>query len=925
VTTQSSGSARRRSIRRPILAIAWIPSLVLLLVGMGVAATIGWEGHRQQQTAAGFDTISRPFSQLLLGLFVERHASVVYTADRTTSITELAAARAANDALMAQVIPILRSLQATSTAPDDDFANKFAQAFTQLQALRKGIDTRAVPLLKITGFYSAVTDGVTASFTRSAATMYTVPASFEESVAVSFLVGIDALHDADSFAAANFAGAGLAPEEFSHYSNRLGAARSHLTVAGPLMASPYKEAVAKLMASQEWKRLTRAHDTVQADMMARAAASAGKSASENGGSGDNSSGANSSAAAASPAGRGNAAASAAAAVAGRVAAPMDAATWNQTYAKVSDALREIERADSVHGSNLAAEEADWQVRRSIVIGLALVLLAAVVFVVATMLSNRLVARLRRLRSETLALANVRLPAIVGRLRDGQPVDLEHEMPPLHFGRDEVGEVAEAFEEAQRTAVTAAVREAEARAGFRAVFLDIAHRNQSIVYRQLKVLDQAERAQEDPDQLSLLFQMDHLATRSRRNAENLIILGGGQPGRQWRIPVPLLEIVRSAISEAEDYVRVSVGSLPRVEIVGSVVGDLIHLVAELVDNATSFSPPMSRVEVRANVVGRGLVLEIEDQGLGIEAGQLEELNTLLHEPPDFQVMALADEPRLGLFVVAQLANRHGIRVTLTASPAYGGTRVVVLLPMPTLAGGPDDSRQALGAGRLELDGPPPSVPAGASTGPGSGPSGLRLAPPPGPVPATGPRSTTAPGGRTVLPGGPTAVPGGPTSPDGRTFQAPWLPGAVPTGQPVAPHLAQAAPQPPPVRDSPNRVIVLPPDPSDPQASGVGASARRVPAHSASGFTARAAAAPDHVGRNAGIGTPSSGTTGGIRPALPRRNPQSHLSPRLKEDPSTVGPDPYPVRELPDAEQARSRMSALQRGTLRGRTTDPEAAR
>ncbi|HWM02439.1 MAG TPA: ATP-binding protein, partial [Actinophytocola sp.] len=209
----------------------------------------------------------------------------------------------------------------------------------------------------------------------------------------------------------------------------------------------------------------------------------------------------------------------------------------------------------------------------------------------------------------------------------------------------------------------------------------------IVHRQLKVLDEAERSQEDPEQLEMLFQLDHLSTRPRRNAENLIILGGGQPGRRWRNPVSLTELARGAAAETEQFARVKIAKLPPLAVNGPAVGDMVHLLAELIDNATSFSPPESRIEVRGNVVGRGVVLEIEDQGLGIEADRIEELNSMLANPPDFGIMALSAEPRLGLFVVARLAARHGIAVSLRES-AYGGTRAIVLLRAELLGEVPD---------------------------------------------------------------------------------------------------------------------------------------------------------------------------------------------------------------------------------------------
>ncbi|HEV2778365.1 MAG TPA: ATP-binding protein, partial [Actinophytocola sp.] len=268
-------------------------------------------------------------------------------------------------------------------------------------------------------------------------------------------------------------------------------------------------------------------------------------------------------------------------------------------------------------------------------------------------------------------------------RAGQPIDLEKQVDRLDFGGDEVGQVADAFNHAQRTAIAAAVREAETRQGVRSVFLNIARRSQTIVHRQLKVLDKAERSVDDPDQLQTLFQLDHLATRSRRNAENLIIMAGEQPGRQWRNPVALRDVVRGAIAETEQYTRVNASQLPEVSIIGAAVGDLVHLLAELIDNGCAFSPRESRVEVRGNVVGRGVVIEIEDQGLGIEPSHMDELNAMLQDPPDFGVMALSDEPRIGMFVVARLAARHGIKISLRDGD-YGGTRAVVLVPATRIA-------------------------------------------------------------------------------------------------------------------------------------------------------------------------------------------------------------------------------------------------
>jgi signal transduction histidine kinase len=353
-------------------------------------------------------------------------------------------------------------------------------------------------------------------------------------------------------------------------------------------------------------------------------------------------------------------------------------SWLAAEKTVSAALFGLWGDDLHYADTAASTAASNTLSRSILAGSLVLALSVAAFVAAIVLANGLVRRLRRLRSRTLELADVTLPAMVRRIGDGEPVNVGSEMAMLDYGSDEIGQVAEAFNSAQRTAVAAAAAEARTRTGINKVFLDIAHRSQLVVHRQLELLDVAEAKQSDPEHLELLFQLDHLATRARRNAENLLILGGGQPGRKWRKSADLEDIVRSAVSETEHFSRVSTVRLPDAQVQGSAVGDLIHLLAELVDNATAFSPPDAAVTVRGNVVGKGVVVEVEDQGLGIEFGERERLNETLRHPPDFQAMALSGQRQLGLFVVGQLAQRHGIAVSLLES-AYGGIKAIVLIP------------------------------------------------------------------------------------------------------------------------------------------------------------------------------------------------------------------------------------------------------
>ncbi len=291
--------------------------------------------------------------------------------------------------------------------------------------------------------------------------------------------------------------------------------------------------------------------------------------------------------------------------------------------------------------------------------------------------------------------------MMSRLREGQQVDADIQTPVLDLGDDEIGQVARAFTHAQAVAVNAAVTEARTRQGVRAIFLNIAHRSQVIVHRQLEILDEVESKQDDPVLLDVLFRLDHLATRERRNAENLISLAGGQAGRRWRNPVQVIEVVRSAVGETSDYARVKVARLPNVMVVGSAVADIVHLLAELVDNATQFSPPQSEVAVRGNVVGKGMAIEIVDQGIGIAESELDRLNNILRNPPDFGIEILSDDFRLGTFVVAQLAARNGISVRLTESE-YGGVRAIVLVPNSLIVSGEDTSQVPSDPGRLEAE-------------------------------------------------------------------------------------------------------------------------------------------------------------------------------------------------------------------------------
>ncbi len=274
-------------------------------------------------------------------------------------------------------------------------------------------------------------------------------------------------------------------------------------------------------------------------------------------------------------------------------------------------------------------------------------------------------------------ADEQLPQLLERLRSGETPAAAPDLTPSRSQpkNAEIVRALAAVGSLEQTAVGAAAGEAGLRDGLRQVFVSLARRNQSLLQRQLRLIDALEQKAPDSAALADLFALDHLTTRMRRHAESLAILSGAAPGRSWTEPVPIIDVIRAAMAEVEDYRRVTVLTTSEDAVAAPAVADMIHLLAELIENATMFSPSGTRVEVRAERVANGFAVEIDDRGLGIEPAQLAEINRQLAQPPDFD---LANADRLGLFVGAKLAARHGVRVSLRQSP-YGGTTAIVLMP------------------------------------------------------------------------------------------------------------------------------------------------------------------------------------------------------------------------------------------------------
>ncbi|MEU9480090.1 nitrate- and nitrite sensing domain-containing protein [Streptomyces sp. NPDC048191] len=539
-----------------------------------------------------------------------------------------------------------------------------------------------------------------------------------------------------------------------------------------------------------------------------------------------------------------------------------AATWRSSTDRAVHRYMELCTRSAENSAARGRSFAYRELTKAAVVGVVGLAAVALSLWFAVRGARRISRRLETLRDAADVLATGQLPDVMRRLSAGEDVDALAEAPPLAADEvrgDEIGQVGRSFNTARLAAVEAAVKQATLRRGLFAVLLNIARRNQALVHRQLKLVDTLERRTDDPDVLRELFRIDHLTTRMRRHAESLIILSGSAPGRRWRRPVPLADVVASAVGEIEDYARVVVPPMPETGVAADAVADVVHLVAELLENATVFSPPHTQVTLRTGRVGSGFVLEIDDRGIGLDTEARTRAHSTLTDPDAFDPTR---HDRLGLYVVGRLAARHGIEITLRDSP-YGGTTAVVLLPERVLA---EVEPREPGAAVREL---PSRNRSAAPRGAGSGavpepPTRHRLAPVPAPD-QQAPTEERRPASTATARAGTGPGPAG-------LDQAPPPP---PTPGPAPDHSAGARPSSRPTSQSPETgQLSSLPDPG-----------------------------PDTVG---GSSAPP--------PALPTRIRQASLAPELRDEPPS--PESGAGAEV-DAEEMRAIFGAFQRGLDRGR--------
>ncbi|WP_345699082.1 sensor histidine kinase [Kitasatospora terrestris] len=352
--------------------------------------------------------------------------------------------------------------------------------------------------------------------------------------------------------------------------------------------------------------------------------------------------------------------------------------WRQATTSHMASLRaaEVKLLDQVVGD---AQNIKDRARTDWILNSAIVLAALVLAGLFTgFIARSMILGMRTLNGAALEIANHRLPDLVDKLSKTDPERVDTTVTPIPlWGKDEIGEVARAFDQVHSQAVALAAEQALLRGNLNAIFSNLSRRSQSLIQRQLALITDLENNEADPDQLENLFKLDHLATRMRRNGENLLVLAGEEPGRRWNTPVPLVDVLRAAASEVEQYERIELAGIPEAEVVGAAVTDLVHLLAELLENATTFSSPQTRVLVNATRLPDGRVLvEIHDKGIGLTAEDFAEINEKLAEPPTVDATI---SRRMGLFVVGRLSQRHDIRVQLRPSGESAGTTSLVMLP------------------------------------------------------------------------------------------------------------------------------------------------------------------------------------------------------------------------------------------------------
>jgi signal transduction histidine kinase len=398
--------------------------------------------------------------------------------------------------------------------------------------------------------------------------------------------------------------------------------------------------------------------------------------------------------------------------------------WDQGMRAKLGALQQTENLVAGNIVNRATQLQQSAQQSALVYIIITVAVLLVVLLLALLVARSLVLPLRRLRAGALDIASVQLPERVRLLAESPDSASSMEVAPINVSsQDEIGQVARAFDQVHSEAVRLAGEQALLRSSFNAMFVNLSRRSQTLIERLARMIDTLEQNEDDPDRLGSLFSMDHLVTRMRRNSENLLLLAGHENPRKWSDAVPLADVARAATSEIEQYNRIALNISPGVSVIGQAVSDLVHLLAELIENATIFSPKDTQVHVRMQeLTSGGVLIEVIDRGIGVSDERLNDMNWRLDNPPTIDVSV---SRHMGLFAVARLAERHRVRVRLRSAPPQG-LSALVWLPDSVIertgglgSGTSNWSPQPAGLRARALAGETVALMSGGEGGPGSG--------------------------------------------------------------------------------------------------------------------------------------------------------------------------------------------------------------
>lgn len=828
--------------------------MVALVIWLVASGYLVFQGYYNREVANSVRQVSIPAVSALASIQQERRLSVAYLSQPSRDLRKLLDQREQTD----QRIAAMRSAadEALANAPDSIITRwqALTAALDQLPSVRSTIDSRSANRQGVYDFYNELLDAATELFDTQARIVPDVTAAQGGIVATEAFRASDLMSRAGSMIDSAFGARALSEQDYLEFVGLVGAYHSTLTNIAPHLHPDAARRYEQITKSAPWQNLVAAENALTADGPWRSGPPR--------------------------------------------TLPFTKTQWETLTQQVSDELigLTVEQADKVstqtlHTGNVQLLTASLGSLIALAIAVAAILWA--VRQSQILVDRALSVRLAQLGQDAAALVDQRLPAMMERLRRREKVDVSAELSMQDYGSDEIGQVAQVINRSLQAAAGAAIDEAKTRAAGIAMLMGVARRPQRPLQRGLKVIEDLQNRIGDEELLTELFDINHQLTQTRRFLENLVILAGGQIGRRFHNPVPLRRVMLAAFAETQHYQRITLRSAPDVAIKGPAVAGTIHLLAELLDNALVFSPPETTVWVTCVEVKNGVAVEIEDAGVGMKPEALERANELLATAPTPDVTALKDGAQVGLHVVAELAKRDGVQVSLRAS-AYGGLLAIVLLPDRVLATDPitpDQNRTdpgvrlpAAAAAALRAGADRPARPAAAGV-PGGGVA--TAAPIRSAQPLTGPH-----------PDRPHRVGG--TMSDSR-----------PKNHPVVPPQQAASPV-------ARATGGMPPSLGNGAAGGLSASGSGLgPGGRSAGGDGLGPGGLSAGGNGLSTGANTGGAAGASspkRPPLPHRQPQQHLVPELRDDAPGRAARPMSTRS---PEEARVRFARYQQAWAAGR--------